>query len=584
MRILLLTHVFNSLTQRLYAELEAAGHQISIEFDINDAVSIEAVQLWRPELIIAPFLKRAIPEQIWRQHVCLIVHPGIPGDRGPSALDWAILNGEKTCGVTVLQAEQEMDAGPVWAGRTFPLRLARKSSIYRHEVTEAAVSAVFEALDKFASGTFTPQPATTCIPNLCGRAHARMRQADRRIDWQKDSTDAVLRKLYASDGDPGVEDKLCGLRVRLFNARPEKQLRGLPGELIARSGEAVCRATRDGAVWIGYLKEVIPGKKTLKLPASQVLGKYPDVIQKLKSVHGQDLSADGMDEIRYVEQGAVGYLYFDFYNGAMGTSQCLRLLETYRRARQRPTRVIVLMGGQDFWSNGLNLNCIEAADSPADESWRNINAMDDLCHEILTTDEHLTVAAIGGNIAAGGVFLALAADRIYARDGVIFNPHYKNMGNLYGSEYWTYLLPRRVGEDGVHQIMDHRLPLLATDAVRMGLIDGCLDNDETRFHTHIEALAEELANNAKFQPQVDAKRQRLILDEALQPLQHYRDEELRHMQLNFYGFDPSYHVARYKFVYRVPQAWTPLHLARHRQRTLNPPAQHTSGLYAVTAE
>jgi putative two-component system hydrogenase maturation factor HypX/HoxX len=37
------------------------------------------------------------------------------------------------------------------------------------------------------------------------------------------------------------------------------------------------------------------------------------------------------------------------------------------------------------------------------------------------------------------------------------------------------------------------------------------------------------------------------------------------MKLNFYGFDPSYHVARYKFVRRVPQAWTPLHLARHRQ-------------------
>ena len=37
------------------------------------------------------------------------------------------------------------------------------------------------------------------------------------------------------------------------------------------------------------------------------------------------------------------------------------------------------------------------------------------------------------------------------------------------------------------------------------------------------------------------------------------------MKLNFYGFDPSYHVARYHFVHRVPHAWTPLHLARHRQ-------------------
>ena len=36
------------------------------------------------------------------------------------------------------------------------------------------------------------------------------------------------------------------------------------------------------------------------------------------------------------------------------------------------------------------------------------------------------------------------------------------------------------------------------------------------------------------------------------------------MHLNFFGFDPSYHVARYRLVHRTPHAWTPLHLARHR--------------------
>ena len=45
------------------------------------------------------------------------------------------------------------------------------------------------------------------------------------------------------------------------------------------------------------------------------------------------------------------------------------------------------------------------------------------------------------------MFLALAADEVWAGDNVVLNPHYKDMGNLYGSEYWTYLLPRRAGED-----------------------------------------------------------------------------------------------------------------------------------------
>ena len=142
MRILFLTRSFNGLAQRLYLELTALGHEVSVEFDIADAVTIEAVALYRPELVIAPLLKRAIPEAVWRDTVCLVVHPGIVGDRGPSALDWAIVDGERAWGVTVLQAEAELDAGPVWASEPFTMREATKSSLYRREVTARAAASV----------------------------------------------------------------------------------------------------------------------------------------------------------------------------------------------------------------------------------------------------------------------------------------------------------------------------------------------------------------------------------------------------------------------------------------------------------
>src|SRR5574343_1572547 len=105
MRILFLTHSFNSLTQRLYCELTSCGHEVTIEFDIADSVSEEAVALVRPDLVLAPFLKRAIPESIWSRYRTLIVHPGVVGDGGPSALDWAIQRGLPQWGVTGLQAE-----------------------------------------------------------------------------------------------------------------------------------------------------------------------------------------------------------------------------------------------------------------------------------------------------------------------------------------------------------------------------------------------------------------------------------------------------------------------------------------------
>ena len=64
--------------------------------------------------------------------------------------------------------------------------------------------------------------------------------------------------------------------------------------------------------------------------------------------------------------------------------------------------------------------------------------------------------------------------------------------------------------------------------------------------------------------QLSAKRERRARDEAEKPLTAYREEELAHMRRNFYGFDPSYHVARHHFVRKSLASWTPRHLARHR--------------------
>jgi putative two-component system hydrogenase maturation factor HypX/HoxX len=399
MRILLLVHSFNSLSQRLYVELVDRGYDISVEFDVNDAVTREAVELFDPDVILAPFLKRAVPQDLWQSRHCLIVHPGIVGDRGPSALDWAVLEDETEWGVTVLQAEAEMDAGPVWASRNFPMRATTKSSLYRREVTDAAVESVIAALMRIESGKDQPRR----VNELSGRGRARppCRQNDRAIDWAADSTDLVLRKIRSADGTPGVRDVMFDRAVRLFDSHRAAGLHGRPGEIVAQCGGAVARATRDGAVWIGHVRE--DRDKALKLPTTHVFAAEAATLP----------SATGYSPIRYEEDGPVGYLQFSFYNGAMSTAQCQSLRAAYAQAMKRPTRVLVLMGGADYWSNGIHLGLIEAADSPADESWRNINAIDDLAHDIITTTDRLVVSALGGNAGAGGVFLAMGADEVW---------------------------------------------------------------------------------------------------------------------------------------------------------------------------
>ncbi len=557
MRILILCHAFNSLAQRLHVELAERGHALSLEFDVNDAVTREAVGLFGPDLVLAPFLKRAIPEDVWRRVPCLVVHPGPLGDRGPSALDWAVLEGatsNQDCrwGVTLLQANGEMDAGDVWRSIPFAMREAPKASLYRHEVTEAAVAAVLDALERFAAGG-RPIAFDPTDPVAFGRPRPAMRQADRAIDWSRDDTVAVLRKVRSGDGMPGVRDRIAGREVSLFDAHPAHGLRGEPGALVARCEGAVCRATVDGAVWIGHLKPWDTGL-SLKLPAALVLGEAAARLPE----------APGYRDLWYEEADGVGWLHFPFYNGAMSARQCERLLAAYQAACRRDVRVIVLAGGDDFWSNGIHLNVIEAADSPADESWRTINAIDDLARAILTTGDKLTVAALAGNAGAGGVFLALAADRVWARDGVVLNPHYKGMGNLYGSEYWTYVLPRRVGDEHARAVTQARLPMGTAEAHRLGLVDDRFGSRVADFRAEVRDRARALAADPALPLLLEDKRRRRAEDEAVKPLEAYRGEELARMRLNFYGFDPSYHVARFNFVFKVPKSRTPLYLARHR--------------------
>jgi putative two-component system hydrogenase maturation factor HypX/HoxX len=571
MRVLLLTHAFNSLTQRLGAELQRRGHEISIEFDIADSVAEEAVTLFKPDLIVAPYLRRAIPESIWSRHVCLIVHPGIIGDRGPSALDWAIQEGDAEWGVTVLQAEAEMDAGPIWASAVFPLRRAKKSSVYRNEVTQAATGAVLQAVERFAAGDFVPT-ALAARGDARGRLRSLMKQADRAIDWQRDDTATVLQKINAADSFPGIADTLFGHACHIFDAWPEAVLRGEPeakaGDLLARRETAVLKRTRDGAIWIGHAKR--PGD--FKLPATLAFAAECATLPDAPLTDWWLAKDPTWQDIAYEESGsdenAVGFLHFEFYNGAMSTSQCVRLRAALAWAKQRPVRVLVLMGGADFWSNGIHLNVIEAASlddgSPADESWNNINAMNDLARELIETDGQITVAALAGNAGAGGCFLARAADHVWAREGVMLNPHYKNMGNLYGSEYWTYLLPRRVGEEGARGIMRNRQPLTAQRAAEIGFTDACLAGDPQAFRVDVARRAAEIAAAPELAAQLSAKRERRARDEAEKPLAAYREEELAHMRRNFYGFDPSYHVARHHFVRKSLASWTPRHLARHR--------------------
>jgi putative two-component system protein, hydrogenase maturation factor HypX/HoxX len=550
LRILFLVSAHNSLSQRVFVALTDLGHEVSVEVVGSSAVIEAAVARHAPELIVCPMLKSIIPESVWSRHRCLIVHPGPRGDRGPSSLDWAIELEPAEWGVTVLEANGEIDAGSVWASRTFRTRETGKASLYRHEVRHAAVEAVLEAVKLVAAGG-RPTGPVDGDASVVGRPRPLVRQPDRAIDWRSDSTTTVIRRIRAAEGHPGVLDDVGGIEFHLFGVHREDTLRGMPGEILAQRHGALCRATVDAAVWITHLKR--PGH--FKLPAMRALavaGSRLDVAELPAPLHAPPFAPRTFREIAYEERRGVGYLHFDFYNGAMNTDQCRRLLEAYRFARSRETRVIVLAGGIDFFSNGIHLNVIEAAEDPAAESWSNLLAIDDVVREVIETDTQLVVSALTGDAAAGGVPFALAADHVLARGDVVLNPYYGHMGGLYGSEYWTYLLPRRVGEEMTAVLTSAPFePLGASRAAEIGLVDAAFGDTAEQFRVGVRRYAEQLASSPARLAELAEKRRLRARDEQRRPLAAYRADELERSRESFFGTDRSYHEARRRFVYKL---------------------------------
>ncbi len=70
-----------------------------------------------------------------------------------------------------------------------------------------------------------PGPHESCPPSAC---HS--------IDWETDTTDEIVRKIRAADGQPGVRDNLLGLPIFLYGASHEDMLKGRPKQVHVRSG------------------------------------------------------------------------------------------------------------------------------------------------------------------------------------------------------------------------------------------------------------------------------------------------------------------------------------------------------------
>ncbi len=544
MRILLLVTAFNSLTQAVYVSLKDRGEEVAVAYAITQEQMLQEIEAFSPDIILCPFLKHYLPPSIYEVYPTFIFHPGPRGDRGPNALEYALQSESKRWGVTILRANAEYDGGDIYAEADFSVRDTYKASLYRREV----VAASLEALEHF----FAHFQNSESIPQILNPLHAQFTQQMRAIDWEHDTTETIIRKIHLSDSHPGVLDEILGVPCYLYGVHKEAKFRGKPKEVLAKRDGAICLGTVDGAVWISHLKE--PGR--FKLSATYVLK------ERLKGVKEErlplifDRSYDTFHEVWVEQKEEVAYLHFNFHNGAMSTAQCIRLKYAVEYLAGE-CDVLVLMGGEDFFSNGIHLNILEDSQKQGEDGWANINAMNDLIRSILFAEDVVTIASFHRNAGAGGVFLGLACDFVVGRQGVVFNPHYKTLG-LTGSEYHTYTLPKRVGSAKAKELLDACLPISAKEAHSIGMIDAVFESENYAASLHAFAKSK-----------IDADylwEKQEYLEIHAEEIEQCKEREIEVMYPEFWEEESPFHTFRREFVYKVCPRETPKRLMATNQR------------------
>ncbi|MBL1244458.1 MAG: hydrogenase [Sulfurimonas sp.] len=538
MKILLLVTAFNSQTQAVYTKLKDSSHEVSVCFNRDEKRTLLEIEDFKPELILCPFLKSYISSKIYDAYPVYIFHPGPRGDRGAHSLEHALQSYTRKWGLVVLRANCEYDGGNIYAEENFDIRETYKASLYRKEIVRASLNALDILFKNIEEDNFIMQELNPI--------HEYLREDQRKINWLTDSTQMIINKIYLCDSHPGILDEILGIPCYLYGVHKEDKLRAKPKEVIAKRDGAICLGTIDGAIWITHLK-IVNG---FKLPATYVLKEKLQGIKEERLPLVFERNYDTFYEVSMQKRDNVAYLHFNFHNGAMGTAQCIRLKYAIEYLKTQ-CNVLVLMGGEDFFSNGIHLNILEDSQKQGEDGWANINAMNDVVSAILYADEVVTIAAFNSNAGAGGVFMGIACDYVVAQDGVVLNPHYKTLG-LSGSEYHTYTLPERVGKTAAEKLLNECLPISVAYAKSIGMIDEVFSYGDYLNSLHKFAVSKH-EDEFLWDKEEYLQKNRAFIEDL-------KEKELEVMHPEFWGKESDFHRLRHDFVYKVCPAQTPSRL------------------------
>lgn len=181
----------------------------------------------------------------------------LPRLRGAAPVQWAILNGEASTGISIMQMEAGLDSGPVLHAVRTPVGADETAGELTARLAELGAQALIDALSLVGAGAARPRPQDHAAATFAAKVGRDLAH----IDWSDDATQ-VHRRIRAMDPEPGAWTTLDGEPFKCFGATLSAE-NGPPGQALA-AGATLRIACGRGAVEI---HQVQPAGKA-RMPAS----------------------------------------------------------------------------------------------------------------------------------------------------------------------------------------------------------------------------------------------------------------------------------------------------------------------------
>lgn len=138
----------------------ALSHDLPVyqPLKMRDGTALALVQELNPELIVVAAYGRILPEDILNTppYGSINVHSSIlPKYRGSAPINWAILNGEKVTGVTIMYMAAELDAGDIIRVAETPIDPDEDAQTLTARLALLGAGALVQAVHDLKAGTAT---------------------------------------------------------------------------------------------------------------------------------------------------------------------------------------------------------------------------------------------------------------------------------------------------------------------------------------------------------------------------------------------------------------------------------------------